>query len=217
MRIVTFATQKGGSGKSTILFSIAVAAEAAGLRVAILDTDPQRTILKWSNRRKAEGHATPLVKFCEPHQLATEIRDLPSQGIDLCLIDTPGAHNVSVVPAVEHADFCLVPVKPTIADIQAAAESAKALRERRKKFAFVLSLCFGSTTRINEAAEGLLRHGEIAAANIYHRVDYPDADSAGLGVTEYNPSGPAAKELRLLWAWLFRAIGGESVKEESAA
>ncbi|MGF3027641.1 AAA family ATPase [Methylobacterium aquaticum] len=217
MRIITFATQKGGSGKSTILASIAVAAEAAGLRVAILDTDPQRTIVKWSNRRKVEGHATPFVRACEPHQLAAEIRKLPLQGIDLCLIDTAGAHNVSVAPAIEQADFCLVPVKPTIADAQAATETAKALRERRKKFAFVLSQCFGSTARVNEAAAGLLRHGEIAAANIYHRVDYPDADSAGLGVTEYNPNGPAAKELRLLWAWLFRAIGGESVKEESAA
>jgi len=217
MRVITFATQKGGSGKSTILASVAVAAEAEGLRTIVLDTDPQRTILKWGDRRKGEGRPTPLVKACEPHQLEAELRGLSKQSFDICLIDTAGAHNVAVAPAIERADFCLVPVKPTLADAQAATETAKALRDRRKRFAFVLSQCFGSTPRLNDAAAGLLRHGEIAAANIYHRVDYPDADTAGLGVTEYNPNGAAAKELRLLWAWLFRAIGGESVRGEKAA
>ena len=217
MRTITFATQKGGSGKSTIMMSIAVLAEAEGLRVVVLDTDPQHTILKWGNRRKAEGHLAPVVKACEPHQLAAELRSLPQQGFNLCLIDTAGAHNVAVAPAIEQADFCLVPVKPTIADAQSATETAKALRDRRKRFAFILSMCFGSTSRLNDAAAGLLRHGEIAAANIYHRVDYPDADTAGMGVTEFNPNGPAAKELRLLWAWLFRAIGRDSVGEEKAA
>lgn len=210
MHVITLVAQKGGSGKSTLASSIGVAAEGAGLRVAILDTDPQKTVLKWSQRRTAEGHQTPIVKACEPHQLAAELKALPSQGIDLCLIDTPGAHNVGVALAIERADYCLVPVKPTIADAQAVTETAKQLRDRKRPFAFVLSQCAGSTARLNDAAAGLLRHGEVAAANIHHRVDYPDADNAGLGVTEYNPNGAAAKELRLLWAWLHRATGGHA-------
>jgi len=217
MRTITFATQKGGSGKSTIMMSIAVLTEAGGLRVVVLDTDPQHTILKWGNRRRTEGHPTPVIMACEPHQLASELRRLSKQGFDLCLIDTAGAHNVAVAPAIEQADFCLVPVKPTLADAQSATDTAKALRDRRKRFAFVMSMCFGSTPRLNDAAAGLLRHGEIAAANIYHRVDYPDADTAGLGVTEFNPNGPAAKEVRLLWAWLFRAIGGQSAMQGEKA
>ena len=211
MHVITFATQKGGSGKSTILRSLAVAAQAEGSRVAVLDTDPQHTTKKWGERRQAEGHSIPLVKACEPHQLQAELKALPRQGYGLCLIDTAGAHSVAVAPAIERADFCLVPVKPTIDDAEASTETAKVLRLRRKRFAFVLSQCFGSTPRLNEAATGLLRHGEVAPANIHQRVDYPDANSAGLGVTEYNPTGAAAKEVRLLWAWLFRAIEGVKV------
>ena len=94
MHVITFATQKGGSGKSTILASVAVAAEAGGLRTIVLDTDPQRTILKWGERRKGEGRPTPLVKACEPHQLEAELRGLSKQGFDLCLIDTAGAHTL---------------------------------------------------------------------------------------------------------------------------
>src|SRR3954471_6674161 len=112
MRVITFATQKGGSGKSTILASVAVAAEAEGLRTIVLDTDPQRTILKWGDRRKGEGRPTPLVKACEPHQLEVELRGLPKQGFDLCLIDTAGAHNVAVPPDSERADVRLAALRP---------------------------------------------------------------------------------------------------------
>lgn len=210
MHVITLIAQKGGSGKSTLTFCLAVAAGDEGLRVAILDTDPQRTVFKWGQRRMVDGLKSPLVKACEPHQLADELKAAAEQGIDLCLIDTPGTHSVGVALAIERTHYCLVPLKPTIADTQAVIETARQLRERKRPFAFVLSQCPGSTARLNDAAAGLLRHGEVAAANIHNRVDYPDADNAGLGVTEYNPNGAASKELKLLWAWLHRAVGGRS-------
>ena len=204
MRVITLATQKGGSGKSTLAASLAVAAEASGLRVATLDTDPQGSLFKWGERREAEA---PVVDRCEPHQLETVLKALPKQGFDVVFIDTAGAYNAAFAPAISSADFCLVPVKPTLTDLEAAVPTAKQLRDRKKRFAFVMSQCFGSTPRVNDAATGLLKHGEVAAANIFQRVDYADAMTAGLGVTEYNPTGAAAKELKLLWAWLHRATG----------
>lgn len=207
MRIITLATQKGGSGKSTLAACIAAAAAAEGVKTAVLDTDPQGSVFKWGERREQEE---PVVDRCEPHQLEAVLKTLPSQGFDLVIIDTAGAHNASVAPALRAADFCLVPVKPTLTDLEAAIPTAKQLRERKTPFAFVLSQCFGSSTRTNDAATGLLRHGEVAPANIFHRADFADAYTAGLGVTEYNPSGKAAQETRLLWAWLSRAIGERS-------
>lgn len=204
MHVITFATQKGGSGKSTLASCVAVAAEADGFRVAVLDTDPQRTTAKWGNRREAE---TPAVDFCEPHQLEAVLKGLEKQKFDLVVIDTAGAHNVSVAPALQLADFCVVPVKPNLADLESAVTTAKQLNERKTRFGFVLSQCFGSTARTNDAATGLLRHGEVATANIFHRADYADAHTAGMGVTEFNPNGRASQEILLLWAWLRRVIG----------
>lgn len=40
-RVITLANQKGGTGKSTITASVATAAGEAGLRVLVLDVDPQ--------------------------------------------------------------------------------------------------------------------------------------------------------------------------------
>jgi chromosome partitioning protein len=204
MHIMTLATQKGGSGKSTLAACVAVAAEAEGIKTAVLDTDPQGSVFKWGERRKAE---MPAVDRCEPHQLATVLKSLPKQGFELVIIDTAGAHNASVAPALQAADFCLVPVRPTLTDLEAAIPTAKQLLDRKTRFAFVLSQCFGSSSRTNDAATGLLRHGEVAPANVFHRADYTDAYTTGLGVTEYNSHGKAAQEIRLLWAWLARTIG----------
>ncbi|MCW6513270.1 ParA family protein [Lichenifustis flavocetrariae] len=204
MRTVTLATQKGGSGKSTLAACLAVAAHGDGLRTAVLDSDPQGSLDKWANRRDAEA---PHVEKCEPHELDAKIKALRKLGFGLCLIDTAGVQNTAVVPAIQVADLCLVPVKPTLTDLEAAVPTAKQLRDRKKQFAFVMSQCFGNANRLNDVAAALLKHGEVAPANVFQRVDYPDALTGGLGVTEYNPSGAAAKEVRLLWAWLRRVIG----------
>ena len=53
MRIITFVTQKGGSGKTTLALSCAVAAEEHGARALVLDMDPQRTAEAWYQTREA--------------------------------------------------------------------------------------------------------------------------------------------------------------------
>ncbi|NTC29385.1 ParA family protein, partial [Agrobacterium tumefaciens] len=54
MKTLVLVTQKGGSGKSSLAASIAVAAEQAGERVFMLDLDRQGTLANWINRRTAE-------------------------------------------------------------------------------------------------------------------------------------------------------------------
>ena len=55
MQVVAFASQKGGSGKTTLAGHIAVQAERAGFGpVALVDTDPQGSLADWWNEREAE-------------------------------------------------------------------------------------------------------------------------------------------------------------------
>ena len=54
MRSIAFLSQKGGSGKTTLAVHIAVAAQGAGERVVLIDTDPQSSALAWAQARKAE-------------------------------------------------------------------------------------------------------------------------------------------------------------------
>ena len=51
MRTIAFVGQKGGSGKSTIASSLAVAAHEANERVCVIDMDPQRSLIDWVKTR----------------------------------------------------------------------------------------------------------------------------------------------------------------------
>jgi chromosome partitioning protein len=42
----------------------------------------------------------------------------------------------------------------------------------------------------------------MAEVNIVMRNDHQDAIGTGQGVTEFNPEGAAADEMRRLWAWI---------------
>ena len=54
MDVLAIATQKGGSGKTTVAVNLAVAAHQAGRRVVALDLDPQGSLAAWATRRAAD-------------------------------------------------------------------------------------------------------------------------------------------------------------------
>ena len=64
--VITVAQQKGGTGKTTLAANIA-AALAPGLRVVLLDIDPQRTLTRWHALRMARK---------TPATLGTKVADL---------------------------------------------------------------------------------------------------------------------------------------------
>ena len=53
--IITVATMKGGSGKSTVASSLAVHWHLRGRRPTLLDADPQRSIMRLVSRERALG------------------------------------------------------------------------------------------------------------------------------------------------------------------
>jgi chromosome partitioning protein len=66
MKRLLISSPKGGSGKTNLARNLAVAAAAAGLKVATVDLDRQRTLSKWFGRRSTE-----LIDF--PHYQADMI------------------------------------------------------------------------------------------------------------------------------------------------
>ena len=58
MQVVVLASQKGGSGKTTLSGHLAVEAERSGMGpVVLIDTDPQGSLSDWWNARGAETPA----------------------------------------------------------------------------------------------------------------------------------------------------------------
>jgi chromosome partitioning protein len=106
MHLIVLHTPKGGSGKSTVAREVAVAADRAGVRVALADLDPQGTTTGWYQRRGARSPA--LVRF-NPASDGKALAD----GLDWLVIDTPPGAPPWLPSLLARAALVLVPVRPS--------------------------------------------------------------------------------------------------------
>ena len=77
MYTVALIAQKGGTGKTTLAVSLAVAAGQVGMTSIIIDLDPQGTACNWKDRRKSDG---PVVIDAQPGRLAAALERLKRTG-----------------------------------------------------------------------------------------------------------------------------------------
>ena len=198
MLVISFVTTKGGAGKSTLAFSTGVAAMQAGQSVAILDLDPQNSTVFWSKARK---RADLYVESVELDAVAGRLAELSTAGFSLCILDTPGSAAIAE-PAVLASDICLIPARPNVFDLRAGEATRRMIHDNGKTGVFLLNQCppMRQSARVQEGIRALEASGVLISPAISARVDFQDAARAGLGVTELNPSGVAAQEIRDLWA-----------------
>ncbi len=199
MKAISFVTQKGGSGKSTLCVSLAVAAQEAGHTVCILEMDRQATITEWAQCRKKES---PEVAQVSADKLDGVMSRLKDSEYDFVFIDTPGVDNPGTTGAIRMADLCIVPCRPTPADLRAFKPTLAAIHRLSKEYVFVLNQTPPRSYRVRDTAEGLAVLGVLSDVTVVMRNDHQDAIGMGQGVTEFNPDGAAADEIRRLWAWI---------------
>lgn len=198
MQTLALVTQKGGSGKSTIASSLAIAAHEAGERVFIIDMDPQGSLLRWFKVREDKSVG---VEAVSPGKLNAALKALEKAGITLVIIDTPGTESSSAEMAMKAADLCIIPSRPNAFDLWASEMTRRTLRSLRREYVFLLNQCPPSqqSARVEEGAKALEAMGGLITPMISSRVDYQEAARFGLGVSEYAPSGHAAEEMGKLW------------------
>ena len=198
MRVVAFVTQKGGTGKSSLAVSLAVAAQEGGAKTYLLDLDQQ-------------GTEAPEVAAIEASRVPAALGTLKRQGVQLVIIDTPGVDSPATVAAMQAADLCVIPARPSIADIEATRPTVQSLMKLGRPFCFVLNqVPAGRSGRASDAFRVLQLSGAVAAATLATRTDHVDALAQGLGVTERDPAGKAAAEIRELLAWLTQRMEGKT-------
>jgi chromosome partitioning protein len=219
MHTIAFVTQKGGAGKTTLAASLAVAAAQSGEKVIALDLDPQGSLAAWGERRAGNERLT--VERLPPErigQLEAILSALARQGFTLALIDTAGVDNANVHVAIQAADLCLMPARPSRLDIEATRTTFRAVVRMGRRLAFVLNQCppLPKSSRSLEAAAGLRMLGVLADPLMSTRADFQDAIAAGLGATEYAPDGKAAQEIVALWRWVQQQLRGNEHVTQAA-
>jgi len=212
MYVLSLVTQKGGSGKSTLAIGLAVAAMENGERVAFVEADPQGTISKWKERRDNPYPRVDRVR--DPAEIERVLSHLAADGIWLAIIDTAATNNALAMSAIANADLCLIPARPSPADIEAAIPTLIAIRRLNRRFAFVLNQAPPRGCRLSEAATSLNSLGVLALPFVGQRNDHQDALGAGLGVAEFAPGGRACEEIRELWRWVLKQLDWEVADHE---
>ena len=215
MYVLALVTQKGGSGKSTLAVGLAVAAMENGERVAFVEADPQGTISKWKERR--EKPYPRVDRVADPAEIERALSRLEAEGIWLAIIDTAATNNTLAMHAIARADLCLIPARPSPADIEAAIPTLVAIRRLKRRFAFVLNQTPSRGCRLSEAATSLNSLGVLALPYVGQRNDHQDALGAGLGVTEFAKGGRASEEIRELWRWVLNKLVEGSFDHEQHA
>jgi chromosome partitioning protein len=208
MRTVVVATQKGGSGKSTLVAHLGVTAAQSGESVALFDTDPQGSLAGWGARREAD---TPLVAATTLLRLPEALDAARSDGMTLSIVDTPGSFGAAEANAISQADFILIPARPSPFDLGAIAKTLDAVRATRKPAAIVLTQCRAVGTEVAEMRAALAGVGvEVLPETVGVRVAFVVAITGGLAVTEFERSDSAAVvEIRSLYAAVKGRLNGQ--------
>lgn len=211
MKVIALVTQKGGTGKTTLAVSLAVAAAEAGEKVLALDFDPQGSLAAWGDMRSNEAPHVERLPADQIKRLPDALAAVAKKGFTTAILDTAGADNPVTHAAMTAAGLCLVPLRPTRLDALAVVPTVQAVARLQKPLAFVLTQCPPPphSVRATEMAAGLKALGVLAEPLIHQRADHQDAFAAGQGVTEFSADGKAAAEVRALWAWIDNHMKGK--------
>jgi chromosome partitioning protein len=195
--IITVATLKGGSGKSTVASCLAVQWKRQGRQPVIIDADPQRSIVRLAARECALDHV-PVIE--DDRTTAATARRHALVG-DPVIIDTAGFRTEATLNAISIADLVIVPVKPSPLDVAAMEDTALLLGggQRRPPFVCLLTQTTRDSVIARHIREELRTAGYPLLDNeLPNRVIYGVAALYGATPAMLYPQGVAAREIEVL-------------------
>jgi chromosome partitioning protein len=200
MRVLALASQKGGSGKTTLSGHLAVQAERAGAGpVVLIDIDPQGSLADWWNERQSEA---PSFAQTTVARLAADLEVLRQQGFKLAIIDTPPAITMAIQSVIQVAELIVIPTRPSPHDLRAVGATVDLCDRSGKPLLFVVNAATPKARITHEAAIALSQHGTVAPITLHHRTDFAASMIDGRTVMEVDPKGRSAGEVVALWEYI---------------
>ena len=200
MKTVALLSEKGGAGKTTVTVHLGVAAQRAGLDVAIIDLDPQASAAEWADQRGSAPEAVAI----PPARLDKLLADLRTNETDLVLIDTPREANNAGYIAAQAADFIMIPFKRGGFDFRALKRTLDLCRIANKRPYLLLNgMRVGATRQEADAREALAAYECDVAPVVFHdRPLYITASITTKTAQETDPASDAAAEIEALFLWI---------------
>jgi chromosome partitioning protein len=127
MPVIMVANPKGGVGKSTVATNLAGAFARAGHAVMLGDIDRQQSARQWLALRP------PALPPIAGWDVVADDIVRPPKGTTHVVLDTPaGLHGKKLDEALRIADHVLVPLQPSLFDIQASHAFIQELHARKR-------------------------------------------------------------------------------------
>lgn len=208
MNIITVASRKGGSGKSTLTAHLASFVHKPSRPCLLIDADPQGSLTLFNTLR---GTGEPALKS-GAKGIESLIKAAKQDGIEWVFIDTPPNMSAVVSDAIRAATLVVIPARPSVFDLSAVKETIDLCRERRRPYAVVIN---GAPAKrddvessiVTQARDGLSRAKvPVWSGQITHRSAYSLAIAAGETAKEYSAESPAASEISRLWSAIEKSV-----------
>lgn len=208
-KVLLTASGKGGSTKTTLAVHLLVSAATAGLRVALLDLDSQKTAHKWAADRPEE--LVPISSRAVDLSQAVEALDEMLAGdVDLVVIDTPptlDADPSQTRTLIQRADFVVVPTSASPTDLRSVEEFMGLVCDLGAQGAFVLSgirrnskMALDARMRLNDAG------GRLCPVDVRRLDDI--ATVIDLGATVHEMKGASgAEDMAAVWTYVRKELG----------
>jgi chromosome partitioning protein len=142
---VAFVSSKGGVGKTTCALLLALGLTDRGLKVALVDSDPNLPLSSWA---ALPGKPDDIALFQAPN-----FADLPAalrgarKDADWIVVDTEGGAPRMAGWAIAEADMVVVPLAASVLEVREVLKIAKLVRqiEQRQRRPIVLACVFART------------------------------------------------------------------------
>lgn len=203
--IISFASSKGGAGKSTTCAAVAAKLASDGARVLVLDLDLNQTVARWASKADLatlEAIAVPPEKFTAIYREKVG----GSGTFDHVLINLAGTREATLLKAMARSDLVVIPAQASepdlrealvvIDDVQDVVEAGAA----HVQYRLLLTKLFPLPTRVTLFAhQEIERHGiERFKTGLVERSAYREMFLTGQAPTVGDPKSKAAREIDAL-------------------
>lgn len=203
---VSFISQKGGTGKTTLALHMAALMPTFGFKTLLIDADPQASAMAWHACRLNSGRASPkgLTVLANATGTITDQLAELSQSYDCVLIDGPPRGDRIARDVILASDIVIVPTRLSGFDVWAADSISKTIAEMRAIQQMASKRPLDWFYAINQkaprtlAGKAILRgleaaHAHVLESHICERASFVEATSQGLTVFETDPARSKAR------------------------
>jgi len=203
MKIVTLLCQKGGAGKTTVAFSLAVAAASEKRAAVLIDLDPQRSAESWGEARKTNhDKAAPFVVGAQANQIEEYVKTAKENKADYVFIDTAPHTTNEAALAARLADLIIIPCRTSALDLKAMTNSIEIANVSSTPHFVMLSAVPPQGNLGEQTAQALSNAGmPLCPVPFFQRSVHIHAAAVGLSAQEMEPKSKAADEVRALFNW----------------